>query len=893
MNGRIHVLAVKMLVPLAAMALLLPVLPGCAPDPVYTEPVPGMVCRYDFPSSADGLPLPCTVYLPNGYDSGRAYPVWLELHALYGVPILSNDPANPFSSEMKRIADERGWIILAPWGRNLHSLFADGMDRSGPPHNEPEIHEDFSSGAASWQPLGGSWTASGGVYRQSMISPSWKEAVHTASTGRDYSVRVKIKDLTPPGVESAVGVNLRRGSGGDCYHVDLYRDGGGNRSVRFFKVEGGQWQHLYTLPCEWGPLVPSEGWVHLKFSCYDDYLEVYVNENIVNMQPAYDATPYNYGRDVPGAPLPPGGVSLCSYGGVHEFDEVRVQNEYRYGERDVLDCLMGAMEKWRIDPARIYVAGHSQGGLGAFVLGLHHPDLFAALRPADGLSDLHYDYQWLLRYYPRNPGPPYAYVNDGRLTDYIRMLAGGEPGADNPRCLSVLHANSARFILENAVNTPWRIVHGTPDSNIPNCYEPVAVAWWVPWWIFWTQAPAPPEYNPATSTYANGRDIADLLASWSDGTRYCCQYLTHPLIGHGYLDPYGDTAAFFAERALDRSPAEVAYKAYDHAHCGAWWLRLEIPRPGVDEPGMARVRVNAGDNAASIHARNLVRLVLDLPWMGLDNGAGKTLRFDLDDDTSPNVFPIADTTGSVTLELAGAWRAVSGYEVRLDGALLSPGTGYTVEGARMVVPAVPVAGGHVLTISVPRDCPSNLAPDPGAEEGAGGLPAAWKGQGADAQASFLWEDLEAHRGSRSLRVKDASFVSAGGRAFWSSRLVPVEAGRDYLLTSFLKTRMLRGAQPGLGVAWYDAAGKLLSTTWTSQSATEGYCLNRGWTPLSLQATAPPGSAGALLLVGLEGEAAGKASGSAWFDDLSFSPWGQPRTWDNHVNPMGPESPPAQ
>ena len=49
---------------LLLMALVLPLLAGCAPDSVYTDPTPGLACRWDFPSSADGLPIPCPVYLP-------------------------------------------------------------------------------------------------------------------------------------------------------------------------------------------------------------------------------------------------------------------------------------------------------------------------------------------------------------------------------------------------------------------------------------------------------------------------------------------------------------------------------------------------------------------------------------------------------------------------------------------------------------------------------------------------------------------------------------------------------------------------------------------------------------------------------------------------------------
>lgn len=863
--------AAKTIIPLLLIALVFMLLAGCDTGPVYQEPLPGTVCRWDFPSSADGFGIPNSVYLPQGYNPGTAYPVWVELHALYATPLIDNDPANPFSNELKRIADEKGWILLAPWGRNLHSLFVDGISRESAPYYEPEVYDDFSAGAGSWQAVTGSWGAADGRYKQSNDAAFWKESVHRDSSGTDYSVRVKVRDLTPPGVTSAFGVNLRRADSGDCYHVDLYRGSDDNRYVRFFKLVGGEWQGMSTMLYDWQPLT-SDNWVYLKVSCYEDYLEVYVNEKIVNMQVGYDSTPYGYGKDVPGAPLPAGKVSLASYGGVHEFDDVRIQNEYPYGERDVLDSLLGLMEKYRIDPTRIYVAGHSQGGLGTFAFGLHNPDLCAALRPADGFTDIYHDYNWLKDYYPPSPGAPYADVNDGRLTEYMRVLAGGEAGPSYPERMSVLNGSSARYILENAVNNCWRIVHGTPDANVPNSREPVQISWWAPWWFMWGQLPAPAPYSPATSTYANGEDIADLLQSWSSPGRYSCEYLTSPVIGHGFLDPYAETANFFQNKALSRRPAEVAYKTYDDSNTGAWWLRLHVPHPGRNEPGMARVSVDAAANAASIHARNLSRLRLDLGWMGLDTGAGRTLTFTLDDDTSPNVFSIPEGTGALTLELLAAWTAVSGYEVKVDGATLAPGDGYVIDGASLVIPSLAVKGGHTLTVTIPPALPANLAANPGAETGAGGgVPAGWT---AEVQGggtfSPVWDDLEMHGGARSLRVKDANLYSAGGRAVWRSGTFPVTPGRQYLLTAFTKARLLRGAKQGIGVTWYDAAQRPIGTAWVKDAGTDDAALSREWSPLHLDATAPAGGVYASIIVGLEADVAGPCAGSAFFDDISFT-----------------------
>ncbi len=858
--------AASAIVPLLLIALVFALLAGCDTGPVYQEPVAGTVCRVDFPSSADGFGIPSSVYLPRGYNPAKAYPVWLELHALYGNPLLDNDPANVFSNELKRIADEKGWIMLAPWGRNLHSMFVDGISREGRDYPEPEIYDDFSAGAASWKAQGGkwSWSEANGSYVQSDPSRSWKESVHEGSLGKEYSVRVKVREGGKV-ADSGFGVNMRRNGAGDCYHVDLYRGANNQTYVRFFKLEGGKWQAMSTMAFEWAPLT-ADGWIDLKVSCYVDYLEVYVNEKTVNMQTEYNATPYGYGMDVPGQPLPPGKVSLASYGGAHEFDEVRIQNEYPYGERDVLDSLLGLMEKYRIDPARIYVAGHSQGGLGAFVFGLHHPDLCAALRPADGLTDLYYDYTWFVDYYPPEPGPPYADVNDGRLADYVRALAGGEPEGREER-MSVLNGSSARYILENGVNNHWRVVHGTPDANIPNSLEPVQICWWAPWFFIWTQSPAPARYNPATSEYENGKYVADKLQEWSRRPRggYSCVYLTSPNIGHGFLEPYGDTANYFRDKALVRRPAEVAYKTYDEVNTGAWWLRLEIPNPGRNEPGMARVMADAAANSAAIHARNLSRLRLDLPWMGLDAGAGRILTFTLDDDTSPNEPEIEDKTGALDLELLGPWTAAS-YEIKLDGMPVA----CSIDGASLLLPGLPLRGGHTLTIAVPGSLPANLAPNPGAEAAAGGAPAGWTKVAQGGAFTLAWEELEAHGGARSLRVKGSGPCRRGERALWRSTSFAVEAGREYLLTAFGKARMLAGARQVIGITWYDEGGQEIATDWEQDAGAGGFALSREWSPLGLTAGAPERARYASIAVGVEAREAGPCGGSAFFDDVSFT-----------------------
>ena len=54
------------------------------------------------------------------------------------------------------------------------------------------------------------------------------------------------------------------------------------------------------------------------------------------------------------------------------------------GEADVLEVLQDVSRRYRVDPDRIYLMGHSMGGYGTNNLATHHPDLFAAVAPAQG-----------------------------------------------------------------------------------------------------------------------------------------------------------------------------------------------------------------------------------------------------------------------------------------------------------------------------------------------------------------------------------------------------------------------------------------------------------------------------------------------------------------------------
>jgi predicted esterase len=67
-------------------------------------------------------------------------------------------------------------------------------------------------------------------------------------------------------------------------------------------------------------------------------------------------------------------------------------SQYRgIGENDIFCVLEDVRKRFHVDEDRVYVTGHSRGGTGSAYLGLHHPDLFAAVAPLAAA----YSFPWL------------------------------------------------------------------------------------------------------------------------------------------------------------------------------------------------------------------------------------------------------------------------------------------------------------------------------------------------------------------------------------------------------------------------------------------------------------------------------------------------------------------
>jgi predicted esterase len=61
----------------------------------------------------------------------------------------------------------------------------------------------------------------------------------------------------------------------------------------------------------------------------------------------------------------------------------------RFGEDLTLAVLGNVSDEYHVDPERIFLTGMSNGGIGTWIIGMHHADLFAGIAPmASGLDDV-------------------------------------------------------------------------------------------------------------------------------------------------------------------------------------------------------------------------------------------------------------------------------------------------------------------------------------------------------------------------------------------------------------------------------------------------------------------------------------------------------------------------
>ncbi|HEV3124970.1 MAG TPA: hypothetical protein VG266_10380 [Candidatus Dormibacteraeota bacterium] len=146
------------------------------------------------------------------------------------------------------------------------------------------------------------------------------------------------------------------------------------------------------------------------------------------------------------------------------------------------------------------------------------------------------------------------------------------------------------------------------------------------------------------------------------------------------------------------------------------------------------------------------------------------------------------------------------------------------------------------------------------ERGSGGYPDIWRLYGWG-YGTFAQDSSVAHSGSASARISASTSVATGGSpAFYSIPVDGAQAGRTYTVSAWVRGAAASGSTL-VGVYFYDAHSGWLGGA-TSAPLPAG---DSGWTLLTASATAPAGTAFRQLVL-----ASGNNTGTAWFDDVSFS-----------------------
>ena len=294
------------------------------------------------------------------------------------------------------------------------------------------------------------------------------------------------------------------------------------------------------------------------------------------------------------------------------------------GQQDILDAITWAQENYSIDPRRIYLAGYSMGGRGAYTIGLKNPDMFAAIgviNPPTDVFDLYHRVE-----------------RDRRC---LAKLAGGPPGA-SPAIDTMYKTISARFYLENAFALPVHHAHGVDDElcfNKATAPDQYLHGWHMTVDESWDGCHGEtshcfgrtPTLQRLNARHPEGYDWAYLFGR--SGHAIARQYIRGGAPAKddvGTVDPNNPEdligmVEFFSRRQRRDAPETVVYKTYTESDRRAYWLTLDSAAPDQDTPAAVRAVRDPDTNAISAELARAKALTLDLDRAGISAGSRITL----------------------------------------------------------------------------------------------------------------------------------------------------------------------------------------------------------------------------------------------------------------------------
>lgn len=255
------------------------------------------------------------------------------------------------------------------------------------------------------------------------------------------------------------------------------------------------------------------------------------------------------------------------YGGVICLaPQGRGSTDYKdLGEDDVLAAIAEVKKHYNIDEDRVYLTGASMGGTGAFHLGVHYADQFAAICPIVGNAD---NLAWTERW---GWNAPFEGRNDA-LRHFVQ------------------EGHTARAFACNLRNLPAYIIAGAADTIVPPAHSRNVVAEL----RRLSQEPFAPAVNVVQKNmFALEEEVSSLPTATSSTTSddkrsqrvieelrtpgYIFEYREYPGVGHGGFpgDATSSGLAWTCGWTRNRYPARITWKADLLKHGKAYWTRME------------------------------------------------------------------------------------------------------------------------------------------------------------------------------------------------------------------------------------------------------------------------------------------------------------------------------
>lgn len=378
------------------------------------------------------------------------------------------------------------------------------------------------------------------------------------------------------------------------------------------------------------------------------------------------------------------------------------------GEQDILDAIDWARAHHPIDDERVYLTGFSMGGRGTYVIGLKHPDLFAAIAPMGPASDMFE--VWVRR---TDPG------------DCKEGMTGGPPGT-SPFVDTMHLVTSARFLLENAYNLPVFHAHGLLDGVASN--DP-AVSEYLHGWHMTSDTSFDGCHAAPDLCFGHTPTLSELAARHPDGYRWAhmftpvghvtdARWLTGTPVAPGIVgdeDPlapgqYLGIYDFLARHTRVRVPDTIVYKTYEDEHRGAHWAEILTSAPWTTSPAGLRATRDVGNRALTVELSRAAEVAFDLVAAELVPDADAPLSVLLAPLAEPAFDPALDASGEASNPVVRLVApGLRGATVLRDGQVLDPAL-VRLAGDWLELGPLALTGTHLLEVHV-ADSPCSGGPN--------------------------------------------------------------------------------------------------------------------------------------------------------------------------------------